>query len=165
MAKYFKNYKSYTSLLISGKLLNFGHSTMLQWKLHVLEHMGTDSNLDFDINNKILQRSSVMAQHPNPCLPCAGSHMGTSSCPTALIAIQLPTCGLGKQQRITKTLWPCTHMTEWEENSGSWFWIVSALAVAAIWGMKQWMEELCISLFLHVFLSNKRKSVNISKEI
>ena len=51
-----------------------------------------------------------------------------------LIRIQEP--GLG----------PVSHIEDLDEVIGSQFLLSLALAVAGIWGVNQWMEELCLSL-------------------
>ena len=51
-----------------------------------------------------------------------------------------------------KSLGPCTHMGDLEEALGSWLWIGSAPAIATIWGVNQWMEDLSLSLSLSLSL-------------
>ena len=51
---------------------------------------------------------------------------------------------------MAQVLGPCTRMGDQEEASGSWLQISTALAVAVIWGVNQWKEDLSLSLSLTV---------------
>ena len=61
-----------------------------------------------------------------------------------------------------KSLEPCTHMGDLEEAPGSWFQVGAAPAIAAIWGVKQRMEDLSLSVSTSLcnsaFQINKNKS-------
>uniref|UniRef100_G1T2N0 PWWP domain-containing protein n=1 Tax=Oryctolagus cuniculus TaxID=9986 RepID=G1T2N0_RABIT len=59
--------------------------------------------------------------------------------------------------KMAQYLGCCTHVGDPEEAPGSWLWITPALALDAIWGVNQWMEDflsLSFSLSLFLFLFN-----------
>ena len=56
---------------------------------------------------------------------------------------------------MAQVLGPCTHVGDLEEAPCYWLWIGATLAIAANWGVNQWMEDpslfsasLCVSLTL-----------------
>ena len=68
----------------------------------------------------------------------------------ALLPIQLPACGLGKQLRTAQS------MRYLKEDPGSWIQISSAPAIVVAWGVYHWMEDLplVLSSYLYSLLYN-----------
>ena len=78
----------------------------------------------------------------------------------ALLPIQLPACGPGKQSRMAQSF-RMLHQ-HGRPGRGSWLWIGSAPAVALTWGVNHWIEDLplCLSS-LYIHLSNNKIKIKM----
>ena len=70
--------------------------------------------------------------------------------PAVPLPIQFPAYGLEEQWRMASG--PCPHMGDLEEAKNSTLQISLPLAVAVTWGMTQWIEDVCLSFSLEIFL-------------
>nr|XP_051708725.1 cyclin-dependent kinase 14 isoform X2 [Oryctolagus cuniculus] len=83
----------------------------------------------------------------------------------APLPIQLSAVAWESSGRWPKCLGPCTRMGDPEEAPGSWLWISTAPAIAAIWGVIQRMEDLSLSLSLSLFLPIYNSTSQINKSL
>lgn len=69
------------------------------------------------------------------------SHVSTDSSPSSVLLIQLPVDGLGKAAADDPRIW--NSATTWRLGGNSWLLGLPGpvLAIAAMWGVNQQMEE------------------------